>query len=145
MPGPVCACWRAKKATIWMIYTFILPHNALLPLWWLEPSLCLGMSRFGTYSQFLSLNESGLALDIALFLLSLTCCIFFLIFTWGHFSLLLERKGERKKGRERKKHWFVASHICLDLGSFMPRLGIKSTTQVCALTGNGTHNLLVTG
>ena len=32
-----------------------------------------------------------------------------------------------------------------DQGSYMPSVGIEPITQVCALTGNQTLNLLVTG
>ena len=40
------------------------------------------------------------------------------------------------RGREREKHRLVIS--CLP---YAPQLGIEPTTEVRALTGNGTHNL----
>ena len=51
-------------------------------------------------------------------------------------SLILERGREKKKHRCERE----TSISCLP---YAPQPGIKPTTKVCALSGDGTHNLLV--
>lgn len=73
----------------------------------------------------------------------------FFVLTWELFcfvlfcfSLLSERKRGRERRREREKHWSVVSQTHPDWGSNMPGPGTKPRTQVCALKGNQTYNLL---
>ena len=50
--------------------------------------------------------------------------------------------SERKEGRERNDD---VRNIDWLPPTYMPQLGIKPATKVCALTGNRTYNLLVDG
>ena len=69
------------------------------------------------------------------------------------FSLLLEREGERETERERKReretdregerHQVERETLVAFL--YVPRLGMESTTWLCALMENQTHNFLVYG